>query len=111
MLWADEAFKFFSAVKTKCVYGSAYWASQFISGFLSQIVQQFKKRSFTLKIGIQFQQNLSFTFGHTVKLQKLYSFASIKTFHFTESSYSITQFQSLQSQKIFFEMIFQAPGK
>ena len=41
------------------------------NGFLKSISQQFKKQFFTLRIGTHDQQNLNFTFSHTVRLLKL----------------------------------------
>lgn len=73
---------------------------QHTNGFLNMIHQSLIKFSFTLIIGTHSQQNLNFTHSHIVKLLKLYSQTGIKTFQQVESSFSITQFQSLQSQNM-----------
>ena len=62
------------------VYLSDIVAHEHASGALKLISQSLTKHSFTLIIGTHCQQNLNFTFGQIVKLLKLYSLASKKTF-------------------------------
>lgn len=62
--------------------------------FCKQIVHSLQKFSFTLITGIQSPQNDNAAPLHTVKLQKFHSFAH------NVVSFSIIQFQSLQSHKL-----------